>query len=221
MTTPRRTLEQINSIVGDLVELGLAQDQNFVFQRRLSATTVEVTFPQAGSVPIAIKDQSYSEIYDALAAERALVIKLPDGALIQLWYLFEGTALERHRLAFFPSPHLEEFQNNPAVYLEDNLYADVVARNIVPFPMRFDFDCRDDVWKELDHPKSHLTLGQYNGCRIPVSAPISPACFIDFVLRNLYNSAFNQYAHKLPRPTWRFDDSIMPSEQEVVCVLIP
>ena len=149
---------QINDIIGYLVETGLVQDQNYVFLRQLSSTRVEVTFPRAEHLSIALKDQAYSEVYDVLAAERALVIKLPDGALIQMQYTFEGGDLEKHRLAFFPSPHLEEFQNNPEVYLDDDIYADVVARNIVPFPIRFDFD---SVFKELEHPKSHLSLGQY------------------------------------------------------------
>ena len=170
---------------------------------------------------IALKDQTYSEVYDVLAAERALVIKLPDGALIQIQYLLEGDFLEKHRLAFFPSPHLEEFQNNPEIYLEDDVYADVVARSIVPFPLRFDFDCRDDVWKELDHPKSHLSLGQYQNCRIPVSAPITPACFIDFILRNFYSTAFTSYADGLPKSAWSFDDCILSLERSVVHVSLP
>ena len=60
-----------------------------------------------------------------------------DGALIQMTYEFSDKKLRRHRLAFFPSPHLEEFQNNPDIYLDDEIYADVVAKNIVSFPVRF------------------------------------------------------------------------------------
>ena len=221
MPTPEILLKQINVLIGYLVEIGLAHDQNYVFQRKLSATTVEVTFPGSEHLSIALKDQAYSEVYDVLAAERALVVKLPDGALIQMQYLLEGGILERHRLAFFPSPHLEQFQNNPESYLEDDVYADIVARSIVPFPLRFDFDCRKDIWKELDHPKSHLSLGQYQNCRIPVSAPIPPACFIDFILRNFYNTAFIKYVDGLPKSPWCFDDSILALEQSVVHIKIP
>ena len=105
--------------------------------------------------------------------------------------------LQRHRLAFFSSPHLDDFQNDPEVYLDDELYADVVARSVVSFPLRFDYHDRGD--QELVHPKSHLTLGQYRNCRIPVSAPMSPFWFMDFVLRNFYHTAFLRYADRLPR----------------------
>jgi hypothetical protein len=42
---------------------------------------------------------------------------MPDGAIIQMMYVFKNDSLERHRLTFFPSPNLEEFQNNPDIYL--------------------------------------------------------------------------------------------------------
>ena len=84
-----------------------------------------------------------------------------DGALLQLMYRFQKTELESHRLAFFPSPYLEEFQNNPDVYKDDAMFTEVVFRNIVPFPLRFDYDSRNEVFIEVHHPKSHLSLGQY------------------------------------------------------------
>ena len=221
MSTPKAVLEQINKLVADLVDIGLSQDQNFVFQRQISSTSIEVTFPQSEHLSAIFKNRMYSEVYDILSSERALVIKLPDGALIQMQYLFNNDVLEKHRLAFFPSPHLEEFQNNPEVYLEDEVYADIVSKSIVPFPMRFDYDCRGEVWKELEHPKSHFSLGQYENCRIPVSAPLTPACFIDFILRNFYNTAFNHYAERLSKTNWCFDDSILATEQGVIYLKIP
>ena len=144
-----------------------------------------------------------------------------DGGLIQMMYEFSNETLQRHRLAFFPSPHLEEFQNNPDIYLADEVYADVVAKNIVPFPARFDYDAREGIHQELVHPKSHLTLGQYEHCRIPVTAPLNPARFIDFILRNFYHTAFIRYADKLPNYGDSFAESILPSERRVIHVVVP
>ena len=191
MPTPRQIKKQVDEIVGYLVEVGLAGDQNFAFRREVAGGCVEVTFPQAEHVSIALKDRAYSEIYEHLVQERAYNAKMPDGALVQMMYVFVGEMLQRHRLAFFPAPHLEEFQNNPEIYLEDEIYADVVARNIVPFPLRFDYDARDGIHQELVHPKAHLTLGQYENCRIPMTAPMTPFWFIDFILRNFYHTAFD------------------------------
>ena len=51
----------------------------------------------------------------------------------------------------------------------DEIYADVVGREVVPFPLRFDYDARVKK-QEVYHPACHLTLGQYTNCRIPVSS---------------------------------------------------
>ena len=110
---------------------------------------------------------------------------------------------------------------NPGIYLQEEIYADVVARNIVPFPLRFDYDVQENSHQELLHPKSHLTLGQYQNCRIPVTAPMTPIRFVDFVLRNFYHTAFIQYADGLPTFSESFDESISLSERNVVHVVTP
>ncbi len=212
---------QINGLVGYLVEVGLASDQNLAFIRRSGGKQSEVTFPQAEQATVSLKDISYSEIYDHLLQERAFTAKLPDGALLLMRYLFVKDRLSRHSLAFFPSPHLEEFHNNPEIYLEDQLYAEVIARNIVPFPVRFDFDSRTAVHKPVVHPMSHLALGQYENCRIPVTAPLTPYWFVAFVLRNFYHTAFTCYAQDLPLFDNDFEETIDPTERSVIHVQVP
>ncbi len=221
MPTPTQIEKQINELVKYLVEIGLADRQFFAFQRLMKANLVQVTFEHAEHVSIALKDRSYNEIYQHLVQARAYNVKMLDGALIQMMYEFSNDTLRRHRLAFFPSPHLEEFQNNPDIYLDDEIYADVVAKNIVSFPVRFDYDIRDGRLQELVHPKSHLTLGQYENCRIPVTSPLTPVRFIDFILRNFYHTAFTRYADGLPVYGVSFAESILSSERSVVHVAVP
>lgn len=221
MSTPETIKTQIDKVIRYLVEVGIANDQNFAFKRMIVGGCVEVTFPQAEHVSIALKDRAYREIYSHLIQERAYNVQMPDGALLQMMYIFNGTTLQRHRLAFFPAPHLEEFQNNPEIYLEDEIYADVVARNIVPFPLRFDYDTRDGIHKEIDHPKSHLTLGQYENCRIPVSAPLTPFWFVNFILRNFYRTASHTFTEKLPIHKELFNESILPAERRIIHIQVP
>jgi hypothetical protein len=212
---------QINRTVGYLVKVGLAVDQNLAYLRSAGNNSMEVTFPGSENISLAMKDRSYGEIYENLAQERAYSAKMPDGALILMRYLFCDGVLQRHNLCFFPAPHLEEFQSNPEIYLEDELYADVVAKNIVPSPFRFDCDCREDVAKPVEHPKSHFTLGQYENCRIPVSAPVIPYCFISFVLRNFYHTAYTKYADNMPHYEDAFNETILSLERKLVYFQIP
>ena len=221
MPTPSQIKDQINGVVGFLIEAGIADEQDPAFQRSGNHGLMEVTFPRANRVSIALRDYTYEEIYQRLLEERAYNVKLLDGAMIQMMYEFDGGTLQRHRLAFFPSPFLEEFQNNPDIYLSDDIYADVVAKNIVSFPVRFDYDASEENHQELVHPKCHMTLGQYERCRIPVTSPLMPFHFFDFILRNFYHVAFTQYSDRLPVFDGSFPESIVSSERNVIYAVVP
>ena len=218
--TPQTTLDQINRLVRHLVEKGLADDQRSAFRRGTSV--VEVTFDSAGQVSAALGNASYAKVYEDFARKRVFNAKLLDGALIQMMYKFADNELQQHRLAFFPTPHLERFARRPDTHLRDQLYADIVGRNVLPLPVRFDFEARDERYREVAHPKSHLTLGEYAECRIPVSAPLTPHRFIDFILRSFYQTrSGDEFVAELPRFAGRFADSIALAERNVLHVVVP
>ena len=221
MPTPNQVKSQIDRLVRRLVENGLADDQTCAFRQDGRNRAVEITFPGADFVSVALRDRPYDEIYDELSRNRAYNLKLLDGGLIQMMYTFQNRTLISHRLAFFSSPYLDEFQNDPEIYMDDENYADVVARNIVAFPIRFDYDAQAHTRQEIAHPKSHLTLGQYRNCRIPVTAPLTPEHFMDFILRNFYHTAFTQFADRSPSFSRSFADSILQSERGLIHMTIP
>ena len=213
---------QIDAITKYVIEKSLSGDQKFAFLRDgNSVGRREIAFPGSQNVAIAMSNIPYDEIYQSLSEMGSYNIKMLDGALIQMMYEFENQTLTRHRLAFFPSPDLVGFQDTPDAYLEDELYAEIVARNIVRIPIRFDYDASESVHVDLVHPKSHLTLGQYANCRIPVTAPLTPIQFMDFILRNFYDTAIRKYADGLPSSANRFGDSISPAEREVTHIAVP
>ena len=153
-------------------------------------------------------------------------IKMIDGALIQMQYRFNGNSIESHRLAFFPSPNLDIFQNDPDIYFEDEIYSDILDDRIVTVPLRFDFDDSEDqngnkVAIPVIHPISHLTIGQYKNCRIPVSSAITPYQFIEFIIRNFYNTAFELYSDKLVRDKSCFDVCICEDETKIFNICSP
>ncbi|MFE8035270.1 DUF2290 domain-containing protein [Thiohalocapsa marina] len=216
-----RVLWQINHLTAALIELGICDDQNSAFYRETTKDQSEVTFAGTWALNVALKDWDYDDVHSRLLEARAYNMKLLDGALIQMMYDFHGETLLRHRLAFFPSPSLKPFQEEPELYMQDAMFLEIVARRIVPFPIRFDFDGREAVYEPVSHPKSHLTLGQYENCRIPVTAPVSPYWFLDFLLRNFYNTAFSQIADKLPAEQEAFNETIFPEERRIVHLCVP
>lgn len=219
MITPEIVRNQMQKIVEELIFVNLSVDQTFP-SKRTEGSETKIDFGKA-DISVALRNKPYKEIYNELSNAKSYNFKLIDGAIVQLMYKFEANELKNHRLAFFPSPYLEEYQNNPELYENDEIYADVIRKDIVPFPIRFDFDSRTEVVVDVEHPQSHLTLGHYLNCRIPVSAPLTPSQFILFILRNFYNTAFAKYSEKITSFNDSFEQTITGKERNLIYIQIP
>ena len=206
---------EIHSITTQLVQLGLCDRQNFPSIIENNSGISQITLNNPGSFSTALGNASYRELYEVTNEDGSYNFKMLDGALVRMLYTFDHHELLSHRLAFFPSPDLEKFQTDPDIYLGDEIYADIISKDVVPFPIRFDFDRLEKLHVEVHHPKSHLTLGQYEKCRIPVSAPLTPFVFIEFILRNFYNTAFIKYTDKIHFQGLRFADTLTKKEQKI------
>ncbi|WEF30922.1 DUF2290 domain-containing protein [Pseudoduganella chitinolytica] len=220
MTSSVKVYNQIKDLTAYLIGQSLCNDQQFPTLANYGKVT-EISFPGAKNLGNTLKNVAYSDIYAEMLRTHAYSVRMIDGALLQLMYRFHDEKCSAHRLAFFPSPDLGEFQNNPDIYEADEIYADILAKNIVTFPVRFDYDDDDALFVELHHPKSHLTLGQYKNCRIPVNGPLSPRTFLDFILRSFYNTAHRKYCEDLPKPDFSFDETIVGAESKVMHVFAP
>jgi hypothetical protein len=218
--TPKNTLIQLTELMTGLVRLSLCNEQNFPSTYGDAQNTFEITVGNAAGMSIALKNIAYDEIYRELDQARSYNFKMLDGALVILRYRFVSGNISEHSLSYFPSPDLEHFQNDPELYLLDEIYADVVARNIVPFPIRFDFSNDETKFEEIHHPYSHLTLGQYENCRIPVCSPVGPLTFGAFILRNFYNSAFRKYSDEMPTGALLFANTITAREREIPHIVL-
>ena len=214
MLTHKEYLLQIMDITEQLIRVGLSNSQNYPTLEKTTPSRYEIGYSGMQDLAVVLKNIRYDQIYDELDSGKNDNIKLIDGALIQMMYSFEGVALIRHRLAFFPSPYFEDFQNEPELYELDEIYADIIAKNIIPFPLRFDFD--PDRHQEIEHPKSHLTLGQFKNCRIPVAFPLTPCVFISFILRNFYNTAFRKFTDELSLPSVILQQTITTDEKKLL-----
>lgn len=216
MTSPADIFKQVQTLTADLIGISLCNNQNFPSMEISPTGQTEVSFANTNNLSIVLKNRPYAEIYHELNRDSAYNLRMVDGALIQMMYRFKNNEIVAHRLAFFPSPDLLEFQNNAEIYEEDDIYADIIMKNIVSTPIRFDFDSSEEVFKEIHHPRSHLTLGQYLNCRIPVAAPITPFFFLDFILRNFYNTAHRKFCAELTK----FDQSFHQTITDNECALL-
>ena len=191
MAKAEETRDEISQITAKLIELGLSDDQKFPILKNRGGGKKDVVFERSANFSMVLRNIPYSDIYYELKRERDYNLSMADGALLQLLYAFESDEIARHRLAFFPSPDLTVYQNDPEIYEADIVYAEVISKNVVATPIRFDFD--RDAFIEGDHPMGHLTIGQYQNCRIPVRSAISPFRFFEFILGSFYNTAFKNF----------------------------
>lgn len=217
---PNKVKRDLDGLIGRLIQFGICDDSNFSTVRKLGLKH-EVSFTGAEHISFALKEFDYADIYRELAEKRSYNMKLVDGALLQLMYRFKRNRLLQHRLAFYPSPVLRPFQDDPEAYMHDELFLEIVQRRIVPFPLRFDFDDRIEVAVDIRHPRSHLSLGDAKGCRVPVTAPLTPRWFIEFILRNFYQVDDLNFAEGLPAHRIQFEESITPNEKELMHLQIP
>jgi len=217
---PKNIKKDIDGLISNLIEKGICDDQNFTAIRS-SGGRVDITFSGSEHISTALKDRGYVEIYREFYDRRSYNMKLVDGELLQMTYSVEDDKLLQHRLAFYPSPKLLPFQDDPDNYVQDALFMEIVQRRIVPFPLRFDFDAREDVCVDVGHPKSHLTLGDVKECRIPVSAPLSPRWFVEFILRNFYQTKKHDFVTDLPQHRITFQSSITSNETRLMHMMVP
>lgn len=187
--SPNATIQEIKDLIGLLVKEGLADHQQMPSISRVGRASY-IGIPGSPDLSVSLKNEPYTLVYDELRKAGAYHIRMIDGALIQMLYSFEGRALTAHRLAMFPSPALEMYDSIPEDYDTEAWYTDIIGEFSVKVPLRFDFSASDTEHVDVEHPKSHLTIGQYKGCRIPVSSPLTPKRFMRFVLRNFYNPAY-------------------------------
>lgn len=209
---------EIKSVTEKLILVGLSVDQRFPSCRRFGKDSYEIAYSDMQNLSIVLKNVEYVEMYKELEKNKNYNIKMLDGALIQFLYTYSSSSLIAHRLAFFPSPFLHNFQNEPELYEVDEIYTDIIAKNILPVPIRFDYD--PDSHVELEHPKCHMTLGQFKHCRIPICAPITPNNFISFILRSFYNTAFKKFTEDLNFQSVLFDETITFTEKKLLHMAI-
>lgn len=218
-TAARNIKRDLDGLLSALINAGIVVDQNFPAIRPLGSNRWEVTFDGSEHISFGTIDGEYATLHSELASKRSYTLKFIDEGLLQLGYLFDGQVLVRHRLAYYPSPNLRAFAEDSDSYFEDEMFVDIVSRRMTAFPLRFDFD--EKSAKDVIHPKCHLTLGDAKDCRIPVSSPLTPRWFLEFVIRNFYQTKKYDFLSGLPNHVLDLNRTITMNETGLVHIVIP
>lgn len=165
------------------------------------------------------KEIPYRRLYQYLRQDRQYHFCMIDGALLLLLYRFKRNVLLSHRLSFFPYVQSVSFADEPDAYLEDNEYVRFADIRTMPCVLRFDYDVA--AFEPVKHPKSHLTLGQYEFCRIPVSAPMMPNQFFKLIIDCFYNNADHPCDSSKLKNDCLFAESLAETERRGIFLSVP
>lgn len=182
MREQEKVFHELKKVTSELIRCGLAEEYNFPVIRQN-----DIVWEKYQNVSSYLKNMDYAMIYEEIEKTHNYNMKLPDGGIFQLMYRFKGrgTELEAHRLGYYPSPSYEIYQNDPELYDADYIYGDILNKSVLPVVIRADYN-KDDIESDVHHPYSHITLGGYKNCRIPVDRPISPIKFVKFIMEHFY-----------------------------------
>ena len=182
MKEQEKVFRELKKVTRELIRCGLAEEYNYPVIQQM-----DIVWEKYQNISLYLRNMDYSTIYDEIEKNHNYNVKLPDGGIIQLMYRFNRTGKEliSHRLGYYPSPSYELYQNDPELYDVDYIYGDILNKSVLPVIIRADYN-RDPEESELHHPYSHITLGGYKNCRIPVDRPISPMKFVKFIMEHFY-----------------------------------
>ena len=157
--TPAQVASDMRAIIQKMIEAGLSNQQHFPVLTNTGSLGSEIGIAGAPSLSISMKNLPYLEIYRSLDEGGAYHVRMIDGALLQMCYRFHKKKIVAHRLCMFPVPHLENYDTDPDSYEKDELYADIVGKNIVHIPIRFDFDADAKIYVDVKSSEVSLYFG--------------------------------------------------------------
>ncbi|MGE8451693.1 MAG: DUF2290 domain-containing protein [Pseudomonadales bacterium] len=210
-----------SSIIRALIEKGLAEQFTMPSVASNNKFTGDIGFASGVDIAWAMKDQPYTELYTELIRRQQFHAVLPDGGALQFLYKVRLNKIAKHRLAFYPNPNLKPFDTDALRYLQDSVWGHVVSEFQMPVVVRLDYENSSDSYKAIQHSASHLTLGQYPNCRIPVSSPFTPWAFTELILRNFYSKAFEPLSRADIHKCVSFEECLMPEEMNHLHLRLP
>ena len=209
MKEQEKVFRELKKVTQELIRCGLAEEYNFPVIHQM-----DIVWEKYQDISLYLKNMEYVTIYNEMEKSHNYNIKLPDGGIIQLMYRFNrrGTELLSHRLGYYPSPSYEIYQNDAELYDEDYIYGDILNKGVLPVVIRADYNS-ELIESEMHHPYSHITLGGYKNCRIPVNKPISPMTFVKFIMEHFYYVPSSQLEFNFNIESYvHFDEHIAESD---------
>lgn len=168
----------------------------------------------------------YEKKHLGMILDRNFSFLMIDNSIVQCVYRFENFKLTYQKMAFYQSPFKMPYESHYQYYDqgEEDMVDGALKELGEIVSLRFDHEPRH--FKEVEHPNTHLHVGAYRNCRIPVNRPISAIIFFKMVIRNFYSISHDSFALFLDKNKGflkqeKYRESITKLENEYIHINVP
>ena len=180
--------KDFNLVLNTLLEKKYMRDYNDFSVKDVNKKLSLVTRPnrQNESNILFDRETSISSIADILLCNREYNLLLYDKGIFQFEFEISNGKIIKERFVFIKKQNKLWNKDEISFLDNDEIAEDWFINEIgIPIIIRIDFDEKNYV--EMKHPMSHMTISNYDECRIPMQGPISISKFVNFVLNIFYN----------------------------------
>lgn len=195
----KEILKDIDSTISELRSMRFLRDENGISQHILAGKLLEVSFHGKNNAGGIMYDKhiSCSHLMDVLLANRQYTILLYDKSIIQAEFLIDDNTITKERLVFIKKHNkiwdineIDEYDANDEDWFSED--------DGIPILIRIDYDPSEH--KECEHASSHLTLSNYESCRIPMKQAVTFSEFVRFILFHFYDEKLQKTEYRLDYP---------------------
>ena len=130
------------------------------------------------------------KVMDTLLERKEYNILLYDRSIIQYEFIIEDGKIIKERLIFLKKHNYlwskEEIIDKDMYNFEIDWFEEELG---IPVVIRVDYDINNHI--DIVHPITHMTISNYDECRIPMMGSLSLYNFINFILNFFYNDFLN------------------------------
>lgn len=194
-------------VVNSLLQKNLVRDY-CSFSIKDNNSQFSVTRPNRKNESNILFDRtcSITDMTDILLENHEYNLLFYDKGIFQFEFEVYDGKIIKERFIFLKKQNKLWNKEEISLLDDDEIAEDWFSNEIgIPIIIRVDFDKHNYV--ELTHPISHMTINNYEECRIPMRGPISISKFVNFILNIFYNDSIDAFESL-------YDEEITISDKE-------
>lgn len=187
----RNFMTDYNNIVRELYEKEMIRDIKCHVTSDLGEV-VEITHENKSNESNILYDRHLpiETIMDILLENKEYNLLLYDRSIIKYQFTIKNGKICKERLIFIKKHNYLWTKDEINKKDIDDFGTDWFQEEIsIPIVIRIDYD--DENYEDIVHPITHMTLSNYEECRIPMMGAVTLYNFINFILNFFYNDSLN------------------------------